>query len=81
MLSHDLARALLARRNNDVSIEYLTEAPGGDECLLRRVELRDSGFLVEPERVTAEQVVAYDADRDVIVIRAGYVATGEDKDS
>lgn len=76
MLSHDLAHALLARRNNDVQVEYLTEAPDGDQFLLRRVDLRDGGFLAEPERVGSEEVVAYDSDRDLILIRAGFVATG-----
>ncbi len=76
MLSHDLARALLARRNNDVQVEFLTEGPDGDSVLLRRVELRDGGFLAEPERVSPEEVVEYDPDRDVIVVRAGFVVAG-----
>ncbi len=77
MLSHDLARALLARRNNDVQVEFLTAAPDGDSFLLRRVELRDGGFLSAPELVGPEEVVEYDPERDVIVIRAGFVVTGE----
>jgi hypothetical protein len=76
VLSHDLAHALLARRNNDVQVEFLADAPDGEQFELRRVELRDGGFLAEPERITSSEVVAYDAERDVILIRAGFVATG-----
>lgn len=75
MLSHDLAHALLARRNNDVRVEYLTDAPDGDGFLLRQLELRDSPFLGEPERVASDEVVTYDAGQDWVIIRAGFVAT------
>ncbi len=76
MLSHDLARALLARRNNDVQVEVLTEGPDGDSFLLRRIDLRDGGRLLPPERIGPDEVVEYDPERDVIVVRAGFVVTG-----
>jgi hypothetical protein len=43
MLSHDLARALLARRNNDVRIEVLIDDdPAGERGhLVQRTDLRD----------------------------------------
>lgn len=78
MLSHDLARALLAHRNNDVRVEVLTYNPADDDTpLLRQVELRDGGFLTAEDRVDEADVVAYDADRDAIIVRAGFVVVGE----
>jgi hypothetical protein len=84
MLSHDLAHALLARRNNDVRIEVLVEHAidviPGEELVLREplhldsVELRDADPAVDDEhRLTADQIVTYDSTADVIVIRAATV--------
>ncbi len=68
MLSHDLARELLARRNNDVRIQVITDAD--DEAYeTQMIELRDQHDL------QADAVVTYDPTGDVIVIRAGWVAT------
>jgi hypothetical protein len=75
MLSHDLARALLDRRNNDVRIEVLVDddPAGVRDLLVRRVELRD---LPDGSRHRTDEVVVYDTDDDVVVIRAAYVVVG-----
>jgi hypothetical protein len=76
MLSHDLARALLARRNNDVRIEVLVDDdPKGErEIFASRTELRDDSE--SSYRVATGEVVSYDAEDDVIVIKAAFVAVG-----
>nr|WP_221374355.1 hypothetical protein [Actinoplanes polyasparticus] len=78
MLSHELARALLARRNNDVRIEVLVDDdPEGERAIWeKRTELRDDTSGHSPYAIPAEQVVAYDEDRDVVVIKASFVITG-----
>lgn len=78
MLSHDLARLLLARRNNDVRIEVLVDDdPAGERGLLVKVtDLRDFEPSSGATTVPAEEVVSYDAEDDVIVIRAGSIAVG-----
>lgn len=78
MLSHDLARALLARRNNDVRIEVLVDDdPTGQRgYLVQRTDLRDFEPSNGATTVPAEEIVAYDTEGDVIVIRAGSVVVG-----
>ena len=68
VLSHDLARALLARRNNDVRIEVLVDDdPTGQRAIRSSLtELRDdindgSGF-----HVPATDVMSYDAAADCV---------------
>lgn len=80
MLSHDLARALLARRNNDVRIEVLVDDdPAGERPLFaRRVELRDRGAVTGSTwAIPADEVVEYDGDDDVVVVKAAFVVFGE----
>lgn len=81
MLSHDLARALLARRNNDVRIEVLIDDdPAGERgYLVRRVGLRDD--LRGSAQIPAGDVITYDTADDVIVVRAGCVVVGEAPDA
>jgi hypothetical protein len=78
MLSHDLARELLSRRNNDIRIEVLVDDdPAGlRDYLMRRTDLRDFEPSNGAQTVPAGEVVAYDAEDDVIVIRAGSIAVG-----
>lgn len=79
MLSHDLARALLAHRNNDIRIEVLVDDdPAGERDLYAyRVDLRDSGKARGSfHELPADQVVAYVPDDDVILIHAGFVVLG-----
>jgi hypothetical protein len=79
VLSHDLARALLARRNNDVLIEVLVdEDPTGErELQTQRVDLRDGGQATGSMwQVPSDLVVEYDGADDVVVIRAGFVVLG-----
>lgn len=66
MLSHELAKALLARRNNDIKIcVVVTEQ--NKESEFRYVDLADSEdnyeFIVD-----SENVVRYDSMADAIVI-------------
>jgi hypothetical protein len=78
MLSHDLAHALLARRNNDVRIEVLVDDdPAGERDIwAKRIELRDDLRDGSTFRITADELVTYDTDDDFVVIRAGYVIVG-----
>lgn len=81
MLSHDLARLLLARRNNDVKIEVLIEeyeedvvaefeedreATGG-----QLVDLRDGDLEENP--LKSDYMVGYDSTTDCIVIKGGTI--------
>ena len=75
MLSHDLARELLSRRNNDVRIQVLTDA--GDEGFRNQlVELRDQDPTIGPEYRT-DPVVTYDPYAEAVVVRAGVVTSGD----
>jgi hypothetical protein len=79
MLSHDLARALLARRNNDVRIVARLD-DGGPDYLDVSVPLRDSADEAESLRVSADQVVDYFPTADKVVVFAGEVYTGPRRD-
>ncbi|GIF08713.1 hypothetical protein [Actinoplanes siamensis] len=75
MLSHELARELLARRNNDVRIQVvLDDNPGGEAYTTVLVELRDQDSTIDPD-LRAQPVVTYDATADAVVIRAGAVVS------
>lgn len=78
MLSHDLARALLAHRNNDVRVEVLVDDdPAGDRDIwAKRTELRDDRRC-GAFQVPAEDLVGYDGENDVVVIKAAFVVVGE----
>lgn len=79
MLSHDLARELLARRNNDVRIEILVDDDPAEvrDVYATRIELRDSGASRgSTYELPPEEIVTYLADDDVIVIRAGLLVIG-----
>lgn len=74
MLSHDLARELLARRNNDVRVQLLIDDdPTGQTYRTMLVELRDQDSTIDPD-LLGDPVVAYDPVTEVIVIRAGAVS-------
>lgn len=80
MLSHDLARALLARRNNDVRIEVLVDDdPTGERGIwASRVELRDCGVSGGSIwQLPSSEVVTYDDEDDTVVVRAAFVVVGE----
>lgn len=73
MMSHDLARQLLARRNNDVRIEVLVDDdPTGETYQTVTVELRDQDPTIDPD-LNDDAVVSYSGLNDVIIIRAGLV--------
>ena len=78
MLSHDLARALLARRNNDVRVEVLVDDdPEGErDYLVKLTDLRDFEPSNGAQTVAVDEIVAYDAEDDEIVIRARSIAVG-----
>jgi hypothetical protein len=73
--SHELARQLLARRDNTVRIELLTNGPDGETFLTRTVGLRDQDDLAAAAGVCDEPTVYYDPRRDVVIIRAGFIGT------
>lgn len=78
MLSHDLARALLSRRNNDIRIEVLVDDdPAGErEIWAKQVELRDDLRGGSTWQIGSDDLITYDTEGDVIVIRAGFVIIG-----
>lgn len=77
MLSHDLARELLSHRNNDVRVQVLVDDdPTAETYRTILVELRDTDLTLDPD-LNKDQLVTYDADKDVIVLRAGLVPIGE----
>ncbi len=80
MMSHDLARLLLARRNNDIRISVLNiSAHDDDERVVEKVtSLRDDRWVQDDQRTTAEGVIRYDAQRDTLHILAGYVVASLD---
>lgn len=82
MRSHDLARALLARRDNDiqfivpVSVGGTLDDPAEPE--MHRIELSD-----HPGRswtIPADRVVTYDSQDDFVNVRLGVVYAGELED-
>jgi hypothetical protein len=79
VLSHELARALLARRDNDVRIVVIA-SDGGTDDLEISVPLRDSADEMETHRVTSDQVVHYFPTADEVAIFAGEVYTGPRRD-
>lgn len=80
MMSHDLARELLARRNNDVRVRViLDDDPTGKTYTTQLIELQDADPTIDPDLRT-DPVVAYDATHDVIVIYAGCVVIGAGDD-
>ena len=80
MLSHDLARMLLAHRNNDLRISVLNiSADEDDERVVEKVtSLRDDRWVQDDQRTTAEGVLRYDAKSDTLHILAGYVVASLD---
>jgi|GEM_PF-6128830 hypothetical protein len=81
MLSHDLARELLARRNNDVRVQVLIDDdPTGETYRTSLVELRDQDSTIDPD-LLGDPVVTYDPASDVIVIRAGAVVIADPEDA
>lgn len=80
MLSHDLARALLARRNNAIRVEVLVDDdPSGERAIWPAyVGLRDGGTATDSQwQVTSDEVVTYDPKADAVVIKANFVVTGD----
>jgi hypothetical protein len=86
MLSHDLAKLLLARRNNDLKIEVIIEEY--DEDVLKEMEEEGTGFddrtghrLVdlrdgdlEENPLKSEFMIDYDPTSDCIVIKGGTIS-------
>ena len=79
MLSHDLARALLAHRNNDARIEVLVDDdPTGErDIFAKRVDLRDGGQARgSVYALPSDEIVSYDTEDDVIVVKAAFIVVG-----
>jgi hypothetical protein len=74
MKSHELAKALLARRDNDIRFDvYVTDDTGNYTTMY--TELRDhieNGYE-EPQWVPSEEVIYYDSTADFLVIRLNEV--------
>lgn len=74
MTSHELARLLLARRDNDLTFEVLVDLdPESDEDRAEpyETELRDLNGRVHS--IPSDQVVSYDSENDQLVIRLGTI--------
>jgi hypothetical protein len=76
MLSHDLAQALLARRNNDIQFVVEVAEEGHDDGDFHTTEMND-----DRERVrsggTDLDVIGYDAENDFIIIKLGTIFLGD----
>ncbi len=79
MTSHELARLLLARRDNDVRFLVVLDDGESDEYDIHTVGGRpdDADALM---LASGRGPVFYDEVRDCIVIEAGVVYTGESED-
>lgn len=83
MQSHDLARELLAHRNNDVQFTVEVSLPGRDDedgevCWVAMADdrLRSMGAS-EEEIPDASEVVRYDPADDVLRVQLGVVYAGK----
>lgn len=77
MNSHELAKLLLSRRANDIRIQVWvdTDPTGLEDPTSHRVELGDM-----PDRwwtVPAEELLTYDSENDLLILKAGCVYLGE----
>lgn len=76
MTSHELARLLLARRDNDIRfLVIVDDDPDGDAPY--REQLMEP---YAPERMSVlfgEETVLYDSDQDCVIIRTGVLVVGE----
>lgn len=80
MMSHALARALLAHRDNDVRIRVIVDDdPTGQTYRTQLIELQDTDTTIDPD-LNTEAIVDYDATNDVIVIKAGVVCLIDPED-
>jgi hypothetical protein len=78
--SHELAKLLLSRRANDIRIEVLVDEDPDADYEPQMTSLRDAGDgNGNPISTTipADQIVVYDSEEDVIVIRAGVIVAGD----
>lgn len=77
--SHELAHMLLSRRANTIRIEVLLDEDSTSNADYRKTKtvLRDSLDCI-PYNVDSKDVVYYDLENDVIVIRAGVVVANLD---
>lgn len=77
MLSHDLARLLLARRNNDVKFEVGSNLDADspvDVTNWHIVEMMDDRErVISGKEIPPEQVVLFNSEHDYLLIRLGIV--------
>lgn len=76
MQSHDLARALLARRNNDIQFVVEVAEEGYDDGDFHSTEMADDRQRVR-DGGTVPDVISYDSEHDFIVIKLGTIFLGD----
>jgi hypothetical protein len=79
MRAHELAKALLARRDNEVRV-VVPHDDGGGTITFSMVPLGDDDNEPEAIRVPSRLVVGYQPIADVVVIRAGATYPGPRRD-
>jgi len=80
MLSHDLARLLLSRRNNDLKFEVWVDADptGLEDLTCHTIEMEDDRQRVMTGKVVPpEEVLTFNSDYDYLLLRLGVVYLGE----
>jgi hypothetical protein len=83
MDSHTLADLLKSRRTNDMRFEVEVIPPGSDEDgRIYRVEMHDDRMkaMAPNESVALEEVLRYNPDDDVLLLRLGAIYLGRTGD-
>jgi hypothetical protein len=79
MMSHELARLLLSRRNNDIRFTVTVDAdPTGLEDPEEGLQVELADAEAERRGEPAPELVEYDPEQDVLVIRLGTIYLGEE---
>jgi hypothetical protein len=78
MLSHELANALLARRNQDLRFVVDVSTPGHDDAEeTHTVQLADDRHCEIGAEGPAPEVLSYNSEEDFLEVRLGQVFIGE----
>lgn len=77
MLSHDLARLLLKRRNNDLKFEVEVAERGSDDGDFHVTDMLDDRAKLRGETVTPENLLVYNPQDDYLLLHLGTVFLGE----
>lgn len=75
--THELAKALLARRNHTLRVEVLVDFDPDADLEPQVTELRDApgwSWTVPPS-----DLLHYDSENDVLILRAGVIVTGDEE--